>query len=98
MRRFCVEKGLGFQTYKALEWNVGLLGEEVVGDFAKEVGVSRCMALYLCVFGLKGSRVVNGCRGLEHMRKDVEGLMSFERWLRDAEAKISWTGWVYGEV
>lgn len=91
MRQFCVEKGIVFQAHKVLKGNQALLESDLLLDIASDVGVSREMALYLCVLGLPGSmRVVNGTKSEEHMREDLDSLRIFEQWRLNPDHQTSW--------
>lgn len=73
IRKFCSENGIKFQAHKILKGNKELLAGEVVGNVAKVVGVSREVALYLCIIRLGGLSVVNGTKSAERMEEDLEG-------------------------
>jgi len=89
-RRFCLDKGIVFQAHKVVKGNARLLASEIIGEVAKEMGVSKYVALYLCVLGLGGVQVVNGCKGLEHMRENSEGLKIFQEWSEKTENRSVW--------
>jgi diketogulonate reductase-like aldo/keto reductase len=91
IRRFCAEKDIVFQAHKVLKGNQALLESDLLRDIASEVGVSREMALYLCVLGLPGSlQVVNGTKSEDHMREDLDSLRIFQQWYLSPDHQTSW--------
>lgn len=90
MRKFCVEKGIRFQAHKVLKGNKELLADDVVGDVAENLGVSREVALYLCVVGLEGVSVVNGTKSAEHMKEDMNGWTRWNIWVKEIGNKQLW--------
>jgi len=91
IRQFCAEKDIVFQAHKVLKGNQALLESDLLCDIASKVGVSREMALYLCVLSLPGSlRVVNGTKSEYHMREDLDSLRIFKQWYLNPDHRTSW--------
>ncbi|ROW01377.1 hypothetical protein VPNG_07614 [Cytospora leucostoma] len=94
-RKFCASKGIIFQAHKVLKQKQDILQSKVIGDVAAALGVSRHVAMYLCVLGLgEFVRIVGGPKSEVHMKEDVEGLEKFERWLSERENRIIWDEYI----
>lgn len=72
-----------------------MLASELMGEVSAAVGVSRHVAMYLCVLGLgEYMSIVGGPKGEGHMKENVEGLEKFERWLVEGQNRTVWDGYV----
>ncbi|KAI4251989.1 MAG: hypothetical protein LQ352_004526, partial [Teloschistes flavicans] len=88
LRRFCAEKGIVYQAFGVLGENARLLGSEVVGEVAGEVGVSREVALYSLFLELGNVVVLNGTSNVERMRSDLAEYELCRRW--GEEHEVTW--------
>ncbi|ROV97948.1 hypothetical protein VSDG_04883 [Cytospora chrysosperma] len=91
MRRFCASRGIVFQAHKVLKQKQEMLESELMGEVSATVGVSRHVAMYLCVLGLgEYMSAVSGPKSVVHMKEDIEGLEKFERWLAQGQNRTVW--------
>lgn len=90
VRAFCEEKGIVYQSFWTLTGNPGLLKSDAVKDAAKELDVSREVALYLCVMGLGNVSVLNGTTNAQRMRADLEGLDTWQAWVEADTNRERW--------
>lgn len=90
VRAFCEENGIVYQSFWTLTGNPGLLKSGAVKDAAKEIGVSREVALYLCVMGLGNVSVLNGTTNAQRMREDLDGLETWQAWVEADANRERW--------
>lgn len=91
-RRFCASRGIVFQAHKVLKQKQALLNSELMGEISTALGVSKYVAIYLCVLGLGDyMSIVSGPKSEGHMKEDVEGLKRFRSWLQN---RTVWDGYV----
>ncbi|KAK7744851.1 hypothetical protein SLS53_003084 [Cytospora paraplurivora] len=94
-RRFCASNGIVFQAHKVLKQKQDILESDLIGDVSTAVGVSRHVAMYLCVLGLGDFiSIVGGPKDEGHMKEDVEGLERFDRWLSEGENRTIWNEYI----
>lgn len=89
MRAFCREKGIVFQTFWTLTGNPRLVSHAVTARLAEQTGVSREVAYYALVLGLRGTTILDGTTSAEHMRADLGGLETVGRWA-EGDGKQAW--------
>lgn len=74
VRKFCVEKGIVYQSFWTLTGNPNLFKSKVLADAAKQLQVNPAEALYCLVLGLENTVVLNGTTNTEHMKEDWEAV------------------------
>lgn len=88
IRSFCKQRGMIYQSFWTLTANPHLLRSGPVDLIAKNVGVTKVVALYGLVLGLGNVRVLNGTTNAERMREDLEGIEAVRKW-REANPQAS---------
>ena len=71
IRKFCLEKGIEYQTFWTLGANRHFTSHETVKQLAKDRRVSPEAVLYALVMKL-GHTPLDGTTSLEHMKEDIE--------------------------
>ncbi|MCJ1383893.1 hypothetical protein MMC17_007007 [Xylographa soralifera] len=90
VRKFCEEHGIVYQPWGVLWGNSKLLESDTITAVAKELDVSKQLALYLCVLSLGKVSMLNGTTNEETMKTDLEALNKFDEWHKGAENQQKW--------
>jgi len=80
LRKFCRDKGIVFQSFWTLSANPSLIRARPTEFLSKAAGVSREVAFYCLVLGLKGTVILDGTQN--HMQEDLEGLEKVKEWVK----------------
>jgi len=108
VRAFCRERGIRYQPWGVVWGNervrlsvtVGKIADELSGEMEArglEEGMSREVAMYLCVLGLEKGGEVSlfvGSRREERMRAALEGLEVWDDWVGQEDNREVWRGWM----
>ena len=108
VRAFCRERGIRYQPWGVVWGNecvrlsvtVGKIADELGEEMearGREEGMSREVAMYLCVLGLRKGGEVSlfvGSKREERMRAALEGLGAWDRWIEVKGNREVWTGWM----
>lgn len=78
--RFCVQRGVVFQSFWTLTANPELLRSQPVAHVAREVGISPQAALYNLLLRSGNWSVLNGTTNSETMQHDLESLEAMDVW------------------
>jgi len=88
VRKFCVEKGMIYQSFWTLTANPQLLRAKVVQDLARSVQIEPPNALYCLALGLGNTVILNGTKSEQHMRTDWEAVAKVRKFAE--EDKKAW--------
>ncbi|KAI4730970.1 Aldo/keto reductase [Aureobasidium sp. EXF-10728] len=91
LRDFCAEHGIQYQSFWTLTGNPEVLGGQLVGIVAEQVGVSAEVALYSLVQGL-GVTPINGTTS--HIESDVAELSKLKQWKAQGHNVETWEKYV----
>lgn len=80
IRIFCKENGIKYQSFWTLTANPHLLRSEPVAAVAREVNVTKPVALYALVMGIGDVSVLNGTTNSQRMAEDIAGVRAVEEW------------------
>lgn len=81
IRAFCKDRGgISYQSFWTLTANPRLLKAGAVDFVAKQVVVSKAVALYGLVLGLGNVSVLNGTTNSDRMQEDLAGVAAVQRW------------------
>jgi diketogulonate reductase-like aldo/keto reductase len=95
MRKFCREHSIIFQSFWTLTGNPGLLRSKPVAELAEKSGVTREVALYSLIIGLKKLVVLDGTTNILRMKEDLDGLERVGKWV-NGEGRDEWN-WIHQE-
>ncbi|OCL05606.1 aldo-keto reductase-like protein [Glonium stellatum] len=79
LRKFCVERGIMYQSFWTLTGNPRLLASEAIEKLANAAKVSSASALYSLVMNL-GIVVLNGTTSTQHMQDDLAEIKEVQKW------------------
>jgi diketogulonate reductase-like aldo/keto reductase len=79
LRAFCTERNIMYQSFWTLTGNPSLLKSKPVNALAHATNVALSVALYALVME-QGVMVLNGSTSTEHMREDLQGVLSVREW------------------